>query len=92
MTEPTNKSPVWSHAFRVADLPSRHPTKFDHVPDRTVLQAIIANLGLLGLRKLRLKGEIQPVGKDGWRVRAKLGGTVVQPCVITLEPVKTRIE
>lgn len=92
MTSQTKNTPLWTRPFRVVDLPSRHPTAFDNAPDRTVLQAIAENLGLQGLRKLRLKGEIQPAGKDGWRVRAQLGATVVQPCVITLASVTTRIE
>lgn len=53
---------------------------------------LAAELDLLGLRKVRFAGEIVAQGKRDWRLQAKLGATVVQPCVVTLDPVTTRIE
>jgi len=50
------------------------------------------NLGILALRKTRFEGALHPDGQENWRLEAKLGATVVQPCVVTLDPVTTRIE
>ncbi len=50
------------------------------------------SLDLLDLRKVRFEGKLSPHGKKDWRLTAKLGATVIQPCVATLEPVTTRIE
>ena len=36
-------------------------------------------------------GRLWPEGDD-WRLEAELGATVVQPCVVTLAPVTTRID
>ncbi len=55
---------------------------------------------LLDLRKLRFAGEIRPAGDDSgkagaqgeWLLEGVLGATVVQPCVVTLAPVTTRID
>lgn len=78
--------------LRVADLPTKKPSRFELVPDDATLRAIAEELGLQGLRKLRFKGEISADGKRDWRLTAQLGATVTQPCVVTLEPVTTRIE
>ena len=53
---------------------------------------IKAALDLLGLRKLSFVGRVEAEGKKDWVLTAKLGATVVQPCVVTLEPVTTRID
>jgi len=47
---------------------------------------------LTGLRKVRLEGDLHPEGKRDWRLVARIGATMVQPCVVTLEPVTTRID
>lgn len=78
--------------FRVADLSQNRPTPFLIVPDEAGNTAIAAGLGLQKLRKLRFEGEIRTEGKDGWRLDGALGATVVQSCVVTLDPVTSRIE
>ncbi len=80
------------HILRLADLPGRHETAVDFAPDAAGRAAIAAELGLSDLRKLRLAGRMVPVGRTDWRLEATLGATVVQPCVVTLDPVVTRIE
>ena len=78
--------------FRVADLPQNRATAFELRPDAAALQAIAADLGLLGLRKLLFKGTLSASGSADWVLQAHLGATVIQPCVLTLDPVTTRIE
>ena len=79
-------------SLRVADLPQNAPTEFDLRPDADAMKALAAQLELLGLRKLRFSGVVRALGRTDWMVTGKLGATVVQPCVVTLEPVATRIE
>ena len=78
--------------LRVAALPTRKPTAFDLRPDQPWMIAIAAELGLSGLRKLSYTGQISAEGRSDWRLTADLGATVVQPCVITAEPVTTRLD
>lgn len=80
-----------SHVLRLADLPSRKATNILYVPTTTELAALATQLDLSALRKMRLEGRLQPLGKRDWTLEARLGATVVQPCVVTLEPVTTRI-
>ena len=61
-------------------------------PDAAGRGAVAAELGIPGVRKLRLEGRLLPEGRQDWRLEAHLGATVVQDCVVTLEPVVTRID
>ena len=78
--------------FRVADLDQNAPTSFDLKPDAATCTALAETLEIRALRKLRFSGQISAQGKRDWHLRAKLGATVVQTCVVTLEPVTTRID
>lgn len=87
-----DNTPLPRHIMRVADLPQRKPTRISLRPEAPELAAIAADLGLLGLRKLSFEAELAPAGKRDWRLTGKIGATVIQPCVVTLEPVTTRID
>lgn len=76
----------------LARLSRAAPTPVLWVPDAAARAEIAAALDLLGLRKLRLAGALHPEGARDWRLEATLGATVVQPCVVTLAPVTTRID
>lgn len=78
--------------LRVAELPPRRPTRFHLRPDAAARRALARDLGLSALRKLDFEGELGPEGRHDWRLEARLRATVVQPCVVTGEPVVTRIE
>ncbi len=78
--------------LRIADLSVRHPVIFDLAPNAKTLAEIATELDLAGLRKLRFHGSVSAQGKNEWLLRGELGATVVQPCVITLAPVTSRID
>lgn len=78
--------------IRVADLSPGHPTDFALRPDSADLQKLAAELGLSGLRKLAFSGRVEASGSRDWMLTATLGATVTQPCIVTLEPVVTRID
>ena len=87
MSEP--KSP---RRLRVSDLPERVKTLFEISPDTDELAMIAQQLDLEALRKLRFAGYVEADHDNDWRLEAELGATVVQPCVVTLEPVTTRLD
>ncbi|MEX0339778.1 MAG: DUF177 domain-containing protein [Arenibacterium sp.] len=78
--------------FRVADLDHNAPTPFDLKPDAATCASLAETLGINGVRKLRFSGQITAQGRRDWRLDGQLGATVVQPCVVTLDPVTTRID
>jgi len=82
----------YTHLIRVADLPGRKGTVFLLAPDADARERIARELSISALRKLRFDCRVAPMGRSGWRLEGSLGATVVQPCVITLKPVTTRID
>ena len=56
------------------------------------MTGIARDLALDGLKKLSFKGSVKTMGKSDWQLDGTLGATVVQPCVVTLDPVSTRID
>lgn len=87
-----SEKPSDTTIFRVTELSPRKPMQFDLRPSGATCDAVAKELGLDSLRKLRFAGELRADGQSDWRLEAKLGATVVQPCVISLTPVTTRID
>ncbi|WP_407493266.1 YceD family protein [Pseudooceanicola sp. MF1-13] len=78
--------------LRLADLNDRKAHDILLTPDEPTMAKIATELKLIALKKMRFAGKLTPKGKRGWTLSAQLGATVVQPCVVTLDPVTTRIE
>jgi len=78
--------------LRLDQLPPHRDTEFDIRPDAEARAAIARTLGAERVRKLRFSGRLHPLGQGDWALEGHLGATVVQPCVVTLEPVVTRID
>ena len=76
----------------MARLSPAKPYGFEIGPDAPAREAIAQELGLVDLRKLRFSGDLTARGAGDWVLRADLGATVVQRCVVSLEPVATRID
>ena len=86
-----------THAFPefildTSALARRKQTQFDYRLEAAHLKTLISDLDLSALRKVHFSGNLAPAGKRDWVLTAELGASAVQPCTITLEPVKTRIE
>jgi uncharacterized metal-binding protein YceD (DUF177 family) len=81
-----------SHPFRSGALSPRKPTRFDLQPDAETRKAMADALGLLDLPAFRFKGEIRPARKNDFELEAQLTARIVQPCVISLAPVKASID
>ncbi len=84
--------PGFSHRIPVRGLKTAGDNAFDLRPDADARAALRALLDLRGLRKLRLRGRILPLGRTDWRLEAELGATCVQDCVVSGRPVTTRID
>jgi len=81
-----------SHVIRFSEFPTRKRTQFLLTPDAPARTALAKALEVLDLRKLRVEGVLVPAGKKDWRIEATLGATVSQACVVTLDPVTTRVD
>ncbi|MEM7188908.1 MAG: DUF177 domain-containing protein [Pseudomonadota bacterium] len=76
----------------VAQLRATKSIDIDLSPDEETRQAIVRFLGLNSLARMRLKGEIGPIGQDAWRFTGRLTSDVAQPCVVSLEDVAQKID
>ncbi len=85
-------SAPFEHPIEVERLRGNTAFRFDETPSEAEAEAIRDALGLRGLRKMRFQGEIAPLGKRGWLVTGELGASITQSCVVSLEPVKSRID
>lgn len=82
--------PAWR--LRVADLNPHRPRAVDLQPGADERAALAQEFGLLALPALRLRGELRAVGVTDWELQAELCAEVVQPCVVSLRPVRSRID
>ena len=82
----------FQQVLRLAELPSGKPHRILAQPGSAENEVIAEMLGVSKLRKLRLAGRIEQLDDGDWRLEAELGATVTQDCVVTHEPVVTRIE
>jgi uncharacterized metal-binding protein YceD (DUF177 family) len=88
-TPPTPALPTLP--FRVAAIAGRTSTHVRFRPSGPERAAIAQVLGLLDLPQMEFDGDIRPQGKRDMVLEGKLTALVVQPCSVTLEPVRTAI-
>jgi uncharacterized metal-binding protein YceD (DUF177 family) len=81
-----------THPIRLADLNNRKRAHFTIEPDSDGRKAIAAALDVLQVKKLKFDGALIPTGRRDWRIEATFGATVSQACVVTLDPVTTRVD
>jgi uncharacterized metal-binding protein YceD (DUF177 family) len=88
----TAEMAVPSLPFRVAAIAGRSATHVKFAPDPTARKAIAAALDLLDLPNMLFEGDIRPSGKRDLVLSGRLTATAVQPCSVTLDPVRTRVD
>ena len=76
----------------LANLSPQKPFRRTWEPSADIRAAMADQLGITEMRKLRVELVLTPRGKSDWHLEARWGATVVQPCVVTLAPVVTRLE
>jgi len=85
-------NPDFARVIELRQLRDLEEFDFDIAPTDAEAVALARLLGANTVRKVRFVGRLEPAGRGGWRLEGRLGATVVQPCVVTLEPVTTRID
>lgn len=79
----------WTH--NVIDTPAAGLTR-EREATESERQAIAGALGLLALNRLFARYRIEALAGGGFRLSGKISANADQACVVTLEPVKARIE
>jgi uncharacterized metal-binding protein YceD (DUF177 family) len=85
-------NPEFARVLDLSLLRDAREFAFDIAPEPAEAEAIARLMGAQAVRKLRLAGRLTPLAQAGWRLDATLGATVIQTCVLTLDPVTTRID
>ena len=85
-------NPDFARVLDVARLRGVEGFDFDLAPDAAEAAALARLMGAQAVRKLRFRGRMSAAGDGAWRLVASLGATVTQTCVVSLEPVATRID
>lgn len=82
---------AWSAPVLVTEVPDtgRH---VELVPDEATRQAIAQEVRLVALPRLSATFDLTRRGTDGLRVEGRVTATVVQNCVVTLEPIESEID
>lgn len=87
-----NLTPEFSRTLKVSSLNNTVDYEFDEVPSENETNEMAALFDVVSIRKMRFTGAISPFDDDGWLLEGKLGVTVSQNCVVTLERVRTRLD
>lgn len=84
-------APAWSVPVAAGDIPETG-RRLDLVADETIRQAIVKTAGLAALPRLEAQFDLTRLGADGLQVAGRVAATVVQHCVVTLEPIQSEID
>lgn len=82
----------FARVVEVAKLRGVTELPFDLVATPEEAAAVARLMDAQAVRKLRFRGRLSRAPREAWRLEAELGATVVQTCVVTLEPVTARID
>jgi hypothetical protein len=91
MSERKSDTPAWSYPVSVADIPETG-RRADIVADDRARAAIAKLAGVLALPRLEAGFDLLRQGADGVRLAGRVLATVVQNCVVTLEPIESEID
>jgi uncharacterized protein DUF177 involved in 23S rRNA accumulation len=87
----SSSAPAWSAPIAVASVPETG-RRLDLVADSAARDAIAKAAGLAGLPILEAGFDLTRQGSDGLRAVGRVQATVEQHCVVTLEPIESRID
>jgi uncharacterized metal-binding protein YceD (DUF177 family) len=85
-------NPEFARVIELRQLRGLPDFAFDIAPTEGEAAALARLLGARTVRKLRFRGRLEALEGGGWRLDGRLGATVVQTCVVTLDPVTTRVD
>jgi len=85
-------TPEITHPLRISDIPKSKNTPFDVKFSDTEMTVIASIMSAVSVKKMRIMGKISPSGAKDWILKATVGATVIQTCVVTLDPVQTRVD
>lgn len=81
-----------SRIIRLKDTPKAQTISFDVAFTCNEMETAATILSANAVHRMRLQGTLKPKDTEDWMLEANIRATVIQDCVVTLNPVKTRID
>jgi len=81
-----------TYPISLKGIPKTKHVPFDITFTENDMSQVAAILSALSVKKMRISGKISPLDKKDWLLSATVGATVTQSCVVTLDPVQTRVD
>ena len=91
MSERKSPGPAWSFPIAVAAIPDTG-RRVDIVADQGAREVIAKAANLAALPRLEAGFDLTRHGAEGLRLVGRVQATVVQNCVVTLEPIESEID
>ena len=79
----------WTH--KVVDIPAGGVRR-EREATESEREAVARALGLLGLHSLTARYRIEAIAGDAYRLSGNVAGDVEQACIVTLEPVSSKVD
>ena len=92
MSDISDKFPQDSNLVIVSQLSQNKIHKFSIKFENKDLSDYVNLLNLRRISKVTISGKIVAEGNKNWLLNAKIGASVTQGCVVTMEDVNTRID
>lgn len=92
LVEKAADNPEFPRVIELARLRDTPEFPFEIAPSEAEAAAIARLMDARSVRKMRFAGRLTPLPRGGWQLDGRLGATVTQTCVVTLDPVTTRID
>lgn len=91
MSEQKTTEPLWSVPVAADEVPEGGQ-RIDLVADAKTKDAVAKAASLAALPRLEAGFDLTRLGTEGLKVTGRVSATVVQNCVVTLEPVESEID
>lgn len=85
-------NPDFARVIELRQIRDLDAFDFAIAPTAPESEALARLLDARAVRKMRFEGKLSPLAGGGWKLDGQLGATVVQTCVVTLDPVTTRVD
>lgn len=85
-------NPEFARVIELGRLRDLTEFAFDIAPTPEEAERIARLMDARSVRKLRFAGRLAALAAGGWELTGALGATVIQTCVVTLDPVTTRVD
>jgi uncharacterized metal-binding protein YceD (DUF177 family) len=92
LIEQANDNPEFPRVIDLARQRDVPEIPFDIAPSEEEAAMVARLMDARSLRKMRFVGKLTSLASGGWQLDGRLGATVVQGCVVTLEPVTSRVD